>query len=56
MLAARDTEEFRRHAHAFVDWMADYLAGVEHYPLRAPVKLCQGTPRRKPLWRAVEQA
>ena len=56
MLAARDTEEFRRHAHAFVDWMADYLARVERYPARAPVKLCQGTPRGKPLWLAVEQA
>jgi aromatic-L-amino-acid/L-tryptophan decarboxylase len=33
-----DTEEFRRHAHAFVDWMADYLAGVESYPVRAQVK------------------
>jgi aromatic-L-amino-acid decarboxylase len=31
-------EEFRRHAHAFVDWMADYLAGVERYPVRAQVK------------------
>jgi aromatic-L-amino-acid decarboxylase len=30
--------EFRRHAHAFVDWMADYLAGVEAYPVRAQVK------------------
>src|SRR3954471_9395984 len=26
-------EEFRRHAHALVDWMADYLAGVERYPV-----------------------
>lgn len=31
-------EEFRRHAHAFVDWMADYLANVERYPVRAQVK------------------
>lgn len=31
-------EEFRRHAHAFVDWMADYLAGVERYPVRAQVR------------------
>lgn len=28
-------EEFRRHAHALVDWMADYLAGVERYPVLA---------------------
>src|SRR5216110_431994 len=33
-----DTEEFRRHAHAFVDWMTDYLAEVERYPVRAQVK------------------
>jgi aromatic-L-amino-acid decarboxylase len=31
-------EEFRRHAHAFVDWMADYLASVERYPVRAQTK------------------
>ena len=28
-------DEFRRHAHAFADWMADYMAGVERYPVRA---------------------
>jgi aromatic-L-amino-acid/L-tryptophan decarboxylase len=33
-----DTEDFRRHAHAFVDWMADYLRDVERYPVRAQVK------------------
>jgi aromatic-L-amino-acid decarboxylase len=33
-----DIAEFRRHAHDFVDWMADYLAGVERYPVRAQVK------------------
>ena len=33
-----DTEEFRRHAHTFVDWMADYLRDVERYPVRAQVK------------------
>ncbi|MCH8686129.1 pyridoxal phosphate-dependent decarboxylase family protein [Pedomonas mirosovicensis] len=32
-----DTETFRRHAHALVDWMADYMAGVEEYPVRASV-------------------
>ena len=30
--------EFRRHAHTFVDWMADYLEGIEAYPVRAQVK------------------
>ena len=33
-----DNEEFRRHGHAFVDWMADYLDGVEDYPVMAKVK------------------
>lgn len=33
-----EPEEFRRHGHAFVDWMADYLAGVEDYPVMAQVK------------------
>lgn len=28
-------DSFRRHAHAFVDWMADYLEGVERLPVRA---------------------
>lgn len=32
-----EIEEFRRQAHAFADWMADYLAGVEAYPVRAQV-------------------
>jgi aromatic-L-amino-acid decarboxylase len=31
-------DEFRRHAHAFVDWMADYYAKVEDYPVRAQVE------------------
>jgi len=31
-------DEFRRHAHAFVDWMAEYLERVETYPVRAQVK------------------
>ena len=33
-----DLEEFRRHGHALVDWMADYLASVERYPVRAQVR------------------
>lgn len=31
-------EEFRRHAHAMVDWMADFLEGVEQYPVRAQTR------------------
>ncbi len=30
-------EEFRAEAHRLVDWMADYMAGVEAYPVRAQV-------------------
>ena len=30
-----DTEDFRRHGHEFVDWMADYLTAVEERPVRA---------------------
>lgn len=33
-----DIEEFRKQAHACADWMADYLANVERYPVRAQVK------------------
>ena len=33
-----NNEDFRRHAHAFVDWMADYLENVERYPVRAQVR------------------
>jgi aromatic-L-amino-acid decarboxylase len=31
-------EEFRRYAHAAVDWMADYLAGVERFPVLSQVQ------------------
>jgi aromatic-L-amino-acid/L-tryptophan decarboxylase len=33
-----DSDSFRRHAHAMVDWMADYMDDVESYPVRAQVK------------------
>lgn len=32
-----DSKEFRQHAHEFVDWMADYLEGVEALPVRSQV-------------------
>jgi aromatic-L-amino-acid decarboxylase len=28
-----DRAEFRRHGHALVDWIAEYLAGTERYPV-----------------------
>ena len=31
------TQEFRTYAHELVDWMADYLQEVEHFPVRAAV-------------------
>lgn len=33
----QDAESFREHAHLFVDWMADYLKGVEELPVKANV-------------------
>ena len=33
-----DAEAFRRHAHAFVDWMADFYGAVEDLPVRAQVR------------------
>ena len=33
-----DLDEFRRHGHRVVDWMADYLANVGQYPVRAQVR------------------
>lgn len=31
------TEDFRKHAHTMVDWMADYLDSVDEYPVRSQV-------------------
>ncbi|MGB5106570.1 MAG: pyridoxal-dependent decarboxylase [Candidatus Zixiibacteriota bacterium] len=31
-------EDFRKHAHELVDWMADYLANVRQYPVKAQTK------------------
>ena len=30
-------EAFRRHGHTVVDWIADYLAGVEQHPVHTIV-------------------
>ena len=31
------SKEFRRQAHLFVDWMADYLDNIEEYPVKSKV-------------------
>jgi len=31
-------EEFRKHAHNLVDWMAEYMENVESYPVKSSVK------------------
>ena len=31
-------DEFRKHAHAIVEWMADYMENIEKYPVRSSVK------------------
>ncbi len=33
-----DPEEFRRHAHRVADWIADYLAAPDRYPVLAQVR------------------
>jgi aromatic-L-amino-acid/L-tryptophan decarboxylase len=33
-----DLDDFRRHGHALVDWMTDYLANVGRHPVRAQVR------------------
>lgn len=30
-------DEFRTHGHALIDWIAEYLEGVEQYPVASPV-------------------
>lgn len=31
-------DEFRKHGHMLIDWVADYLEGVEKYPVLAQIK------------------
>ncbi len=33
-----NAQDFRRYAHAFVDWMADYLENVEMLPVKSQVR------------------
>ena len=30
-----DQNEFRKQAHHFVDWMADYLENIEKFPVKS---------------------
>jgi len=32
------SDEFRKHAHELVDWMATYMDEVEKYPVKSSVK------------------
>jgi aromatic-L-amino-acid decarboxylase len=33
-----NSEEFRKNGHEFVDWMADYLDGIENYPVKPDIE------------------
>ena len=33
-----NNDDFRKYAHEFADWMADYYGQVEKYPVKSPVK------------------
>lgn len=33
----RNTDEFKKAAHRFVDWMAEYLENIEDYPVKSQV-------------------
>ncbi len=33
-----NTSDFRKHAHQFVDWMADYFENIENYPVKSQVE------------------
>jgi aromatic-L-amino-acid decarboxylase len=32
------SDEFRKHAHELVEWMAGYMENVENWPVKSPVK------------------
>jgi len=44
-------DEFRRHGHAVVDWIADYHARIESFPVLSQVKpgeIRAGLPKSPP--------
>jgi aromatic-L-amino-acid decarboxylase len=45
------TDEFRRHGHAVIDWIADYWDRIEQFPVlsqAAPGEIAQSLPSRAP--------
>jgi aromatic-L-amino-acid decarboxylase len=51
ILGDMEPERFRRHGHAIVDWIADYLRDVERYPVLArstPGQLAAALPSAAP--------
>ncbi|NMD03997.1 MAG: aspartate aminotransferase family protein, partial [Bacteroidales bacterium] len=45
-------DEFRKHAHELVEWMAHYLENVENYPVKSqskPGEILKKLPERPPL-------
>ncbi len=46
-----DTKRFRKHGHAIVDWIADYMEHIEEYPVLAqvePGEIADQLPRTPP--------
>jgi aromatic-L-amino-acid decarboxylase len=46
-----NNKDFRKHAHALVDWMADYLENVDQYPVKskvAPYAIYKQLPEQMP--------
>jgi len=33
-----DTDEFRKHGHEFVDWLAGYMENIESYPVHPDIE------------------
>ncbi|MHA2252997.1 MAG: pyridoxal-dependent decarboxylase, partial [Candidatus Kariarchaeaceae archaeon] len=32
------SEDFRKHGHQLIDWMADYLDTIENYPVKSQIQ------------------
>jgi len=47
-----DKNEFRKQAHQFVDWMTDYLEGIENFPVKSlvnPGEIYKSIPETPPV-------